>query len=135
FGVSQTAAADQSPHSFLGVSLKEYPVGPLTVSAGYSTARNVVDTKHWWQNKAWSSTDENQITFGLGYTFLQMFGTDVKTSYEHKLVYRDGALYGTARNTFKASFEKQLRGGEATLKGEGKYVVGGTPDEKGNDRD
>ena len=35
-----------------------------------------------------------------------------------------------ARNTFRASFDKELRGGEARLAGEGKLVTGGGKDEK-----
>src|SRR5690606_41140934 len=33
-------------------------------------------------------------------------------------------------NTFRVSFDKELRGGEARLSGEGKFVTGGSSDDK-----
>lgn len=133
YGTSETSGTDD--HSYLGVSLDKYPVGPFKVSAGYSVSQNDVDAEKWWINNKWTNDKVDTATFGLGYTLVGFFGTDIETSYEYKLVRKNDADYGTPRNTFKASFEKELRGGEAKLVGEGKYVTGGTPDEKSNGRD
>lgn len=128
FGTSQTAVADQ--HIYAGVSVDELPVGPFTLSAGYSMSQNDVDAGKWWMNRKWSNDEVNTMTFGVGYVLREFFGTDVQTNYEYKMVYRNGAADGTARNTFSASFDKELRGGEARLSGEGRLVTGGSSDDK-----
>lgn len=127
-GASQTAGPGN--HTYVGVSVDKYPVGPFAVSAGYSTSRNDVDAGKWWINSKWTNDDVDTATFGLDYTLAGFFGTDIETGYEYKLVRKNGAIDGTGRNTFRASFEKSLRGGEATLAGEGKIVTGGSSSDK-----
>lgn len=125
----------------LGVST-EREVGPVLLKAGYSTEQNALGdvdedvSKTWWKNAEWAGSDKRDIaTVGAEYTLQGFFGTDIDTGYEYRLVRVNDATLGTARNTFSASFEKDLRGGEATLSGEGKYVTGGIPSEAGNESD
>lgn len=137
----------------LGLSVgTEYYLGALRLSGGYSFESHAVGALRdlededkgidflWWKNSAWDDDRQRDIaTVGLDYTIRDLFGTDWETGYEHKVVRMDGSVYGQARNIFKASFEKSLRGGEAKLVGEGRYVVGvigqGDDEEDGNERD
>ena len=102
FGNSQTAAAATS-HTYIGVSVDKYPVGPLALSAGYSTSNNDVDAEKWWINDKWTADQVDTMSFGVDYTLRGFFGADVDTGYEYKLVRRNGDVDGTARNTFRAS--------------------------------
>jgi len=115
----------------------------LALRAGYQTERNAVgslddnlDTT-WWKNSEWTTNERDSAVVGVDYVLRDIFGTNVTTGFEHRVVRVNGAAYGTARNTISASFEKPLRGGEATLAGAAKYITGGNPDEDklGNDRD
>lgn len=130
----------------LGVSA-EREFGAVLLRAGFSTEQNAIGgvldddedvAKQWWKNAAWSDQKRDVATIGAEYTLREFFGTDVNTSYEYKLVRVNDSTHGVARNTFTVGFEKELRGGEATLSGEGKYVTGGVPEEftdAGNDAD
>ena len=130
YGMSDTAPVDN--HSYFGVKVDKYPVGPLALSASYSTSRNDVEDadKQWWINSKWTDDKVDRMSLGVGYTLVGFFGTDVETEYEYALVYRNDAIDGSARNTFRVSFDKELRGGEARLSGEGKFVTGGSSDDK-----
>ena len=45
---------------------------------------------------------------------MSFFGTDVRDrATSTRSVYRNDAVDGSARNTFRAAFDKELRGGEA----------------------
>jgi len=128
----------------LGVNA-EREFGAVVLRAGYSTEQNAlgaVDAKDediektWWKNATWSGNDKRDVaSIGAEYTLKGFFGTDVNTGYEYRLVRVNDATYGTARNTFTVGFEKELRGGEGTLAGQGKYVTGGIPEEDGNETD
>lgn len=130
----------------------EYNLGALRLSGGYSVESHAVGALRdlededkgidfvWWKNSAWDDARRRDIaTVGLDYTIENLFGTEWETGYEYKVVRMAGDTYGSARNIFKASFEKILRGGEARLVGEGKYVIGvigeGLDQEDGNERD
>lgn len=128
FGVSRSTGA--SPYTYFGVGLNDYQVGAVTLNANLSTAANAVDVDHWWQNASWSGDNKDEFTIGVGYTIPQFFGVDLKTNYEYRVAFVNDVLDGSPRNTFGASFEKDLRGGEAKLSGEGKYVLGGTGAQK-----
>ena len=126
----------------LGVSA-EHRFGGLLLKAGVSTETNALGAADenvsttWWKNATWNASDAQRDTLVVGaeYTIRGLFGTDVDTGYEYRLVREDGVVLGAARNTFRASFEKQLRGGEAILAGKGKLVTGGIPSEEGNETD
>lgn len=135
YGSSETAGTDA--HAKVGLSLNDYMVGPFSVNAGVSRSQNHIDVDddEWWRNSAWSNDKVDEALIGFGYTLRGFFGTDIDTTYEHKIVWKNDAVDGKARNTFTAAFEKALRGGEATLAGEGKVVTGGKSDEDGNDTD
>lgn len=115
----------------------------LSVRAGYQTEQNAVGSLDdkleltWWKNSEWTTNQRDSAVVGVDYVLRDVFGTDVTTGYEHRVVRVNNAVYGAPRNTVSASFEKSLRGGEATLAGGAKYVTGGNPDEDkvGNDRD
>lgn len=126
YGTSETAPA--SDHTFLEVMVEDYPVGPFAFTAGYSTSRNDVDPDKWWFNEKWTTDQVNTTTLGVKYTLPSFFGTDIVTGYEYKHVDKNGTGY--TRNTITASFEKELRGGEAKLAGEGKYIRGSVPGDK-----
>jgi|GEM_PF-3463835 len=129
FGASQTSGTDN--HTFAGITVEEFPVGPFALTAGYSISRNDVDAEKWWINEKWTNKNVDTATFGLGYTFVDFFGVDLKTGYEYKFVREEvgGVTSDYSRNTFKASFEKELRNA-AKLAGEGKVVTGYVPDDK-----
>ncbi len=115
----------------------------LAVRAGYQTESNAVGELDeslditWWKNSEWTPNQRDSAVVGVDYVLHDIFGTDVTTGYEHRVVRVNNNLYGTPRNTFMASFEKSLREGEATLAGGAKYITGGNPDEdeSGNERD
>lgn len=113
----------------------EVPFGDLTLRAGVTTEQNAVGSLvdnlaiTWWKNNEWTSNQRDSATVGFDYTLRNVFGTDLKTGFEHRRVWVNDALYGTARNTLSASFEKELRGGEAILSASGKLITGGNDDE------
>ena len=82
------------------------------------------------KTQAGAEDNKDEFTIGVGYTIPQFFGVDLKTNYEYRVAFVNDVLDGSPRNTFGASFEKDLRGGEAKLSGEGKYVLGGTGAQK-----
>lgn len=100
---------------------------------------------------AWEVTDRLTLTAGLGAVDssvsgretsqeagikyqLDIFNGDLLLGYGYKVV-RDGSgkIDGTPRNTFSAQFIRSVGGW--TLSADGKYVLGGTTDEAGNERD
>lgn len=133
YGTSRSAAASDTPHTYIGVGVEQIMIGNVALNGSYGVSNNHVDPKYWWINDEWSGEDRNELVLGAGYTFNRLFGFVVDAGYEYKQVTIDGTVDGDAQHAIKTAFQRGV--GAGLLGGEAKYVIGGIQDREGNDRD